>query len=52
MLNNTLLSHESTDEDLWMAVKAGRSCDSDNIVDVVCPNFIHTTCSQSMQSVF
>ncbi len=35
-----------------MAVKAVRSFDSDNVADVVCPNFIHTTCSQSMQSVF
>ncbi len=47
---DTLLSHEATEEDLWMAVKAGRSRDSD-IADVVYPNFIHTTRIHTVQSI-
>lgn len=42
----TLLSHEATGEELWMAVNRGnhsyRSHNKANIADVVCLNFSHT----------
>ncbi len=43
---DTLLSHEAMVEDEWQCsdvIDAGRSRDSNNMVDVVHSNFIHTT---------
>ncbi len=46
-LMDALLSHEATEEDLWMKVKQHNwSCmshDNDNMMDVEGPKLIHTT---------